>query len=146
MLLTKFRPYEALPSLVDQFFSRFWDEDFRSSNGNFTMPAVNISETDDQFTVELAAPGLNKNDFKITVDNGYLTIEATQEQKSDETSSNGQFRRMEFNYRNFKRTFTLPEEVNADKIASRYENGVLRLELPKKDEAKPRPVREIKVS
>jgi HSP20 family protein len=127
---------------MDRFFKRFWDDDMGwSQKGSF--PAVNIAEDENQFTVELAAPGLDKKDLKVTVDHNVLTIEASKEQKTEEKNDN--YRRVEFNYSNFKRSFTLPDEVNADKIASKYENGVIHIDLPKRDEAKPRPIREVKV-
>ena len=130
--------------MIDRFMHRFWNDDVMRWNSNRTFPAVNISEDDDAFHVDLAAPGLEKKDFKVSVDNGYLTIAASKEQKHEE--SNGNYKRVEFNYKDFRRTFTLPDEISQEAITSKYENGVLMLTLPKKDEAKPRPVKQIAVN
>ena len=98
---------------------------------------MNIHETNEGFHLELNAPGRNKEDFKVNVENGLLTIsyekKESQEQKEYKTI------RREFNYRSFKRSFTIDEKINADGIQARYENGVLKLYLPKKEEIKVSP-------
>ncbi len=109
-----------------------------------TVPAVNISETDDSYRLDVAAPGLKKEDFKISIENDILTISA--EKKSETSEKNEKFTRKEYSYSSFLRSFTLPELVNSEGIHASYENGIMSLVLPKKEEAKAKAPREIKVS
>jgi HSP20 family protein len=127
-------------NLMENFFNdNFLTREFSSS-----VPAVNVSENHDQFSVELSAPGFNKEDFKIEADNKMLTISGEHKtEKEDKTKS---FTRREFNYGSFRRTFTLPETVNDEKIDAKYENGILKITLPKKEEAKAKPIKEIRIS
>ena len=111
---------------------------------------VNISEDADGFLIELAAPGLTKEDLKVDVDKNLLTIKAekaTEETKNEDkdNKNNSKYTRREFNFTSFKRSFTLPESVAKDKVSASYENGILKVSVPKKDEAKPQPAREIAV-
>lgn len=143
MSLVKWRKndwFPSIPSMVDSFFG---DDFFNTWREPLNMPAVNVKETDKTFNLEVAAPGLQKDDFKIEVDKGLLTISVEKEESKEEKDD--QFTRREFSYRSFKRSFWLPEEVSAEKIAARYEGGVLTVELPKaKITAKP--VKTIKVA
>lgn len=141
-MLTRYRTWSPVSRKFDRYLNRFWDDD--SGPDCQCHPAVNISEDENAFHIDVAAPGLDKKDFNVTVDNDTLTIEASKETKSEE--SKGKMKRKEFSYTNFKRMFTLPENVERDKIASSYVNGVLNIELPKTEESKPKPVKEIKVS
>ena len=109
-----------------------------------TVPAVNIVETDENYKLELAAPGMKKEDFKISIDNDILTIST--ERKTESTEKTEKYTRKEFSYGSFLRSFTLPEIVNMESINAGYENGIMTLVLPKKEEAKPKAPREIKVS
>jgi HSP20 family protein len=114
------------------------------NTGN-SMPAVNIKETSESFFVEMAAPGMEKKDFKIQLDGSDLTISSERQNESDGSAWEN-YNRKEFSYQSFYRTFHLPKEVvNADKIQAKYENGLLRLEIPKRDEAKQRPPRFIQI-
>src|SRR5438034_9742490 len=131
------KPGRLFPSVFDDFFKP-WNEWFDSSgllNKVLLVPAVNIAENNNDYKVTVAAPGLKKNDFKINVDGNLLTISAeteeTKEEKDDE-----RYTRKEYNYSSFSRSFTLPEEVNREKIDASYEDGVLKLTLPKKEEVK----------
>jgi len=139
-------------------FSRFWDEDdiFNRSlmnwglsnfaEANSTMPAVNIRETDNAYEVQMAAPGMRKEDFKIELDNNILTISS---EKTEERQEDGKekYSRKEFNYESFQRSFNLPKEVvDEDKIEARYKDGVLHLTIPKREKAKQRPAKKIEVS
>jgi HSP20 family protein len=137
---------ELLPSIWDDFFNRDvfnWGNNF-ANTGN-SMPAVNIRETPDAFVVEMAAPGMEKKDFKIELDGNQLTISSEkQEQWENEKET---YNRKEFSYQSFYRTFHLPKEVvDADKIKAKYDNGILRLEVPKREEAKQKPARLIDIS
>ena len=126
---------ERMPSVFDDFFKP-WNEWFDGGLWGKTMniPAVNIKEHKDGFIVSLAAPGLKKEDFKIDVDGNMLTISSEKEETKDEKDT--RFTRKEYNYSSFSRSFTLPEEINKEKIVAKYENGLLKLSLPRKEEAK----------
>ncbi len=137
--------FPSVPSFFDDFFTR---DVFDWSNANnaygSSLPAVNIKEDDDNYEIEVAAPGLNKDDFKLSLENDVLTISSEKETNS-ETNEND-YKRREFRYSSFKRSFSLPEnKVNGDKVNAKYTDGVLRITLPKKEEAKPKPVRTIKI-
>jgi HSP20 family protein len=134
----------AFPSFIGNFFNDFLNDDFVNGNIVKSVPAVNISETANDFLVELAAPGLTKDDFKIEVENGTLSISGGKQQEKNENT--GKFTRREFSYSSFQRSFTMPENVNGENISANYVNGVLTLVLPKKEEAKQKGAREIKVS
>jgi HSP20 family protein len=127
---------ERLPYIFDDFF-RPWNDILRPNEGwerLMTVPTVNITENKDYYNLSLAAPGLKKNDFNIDVDGNILTVSTEKEQSKEE--KNEQFTRREFSYSSFSRSFTLPNEVNKEKIEAAYEDGVLKLTLPKKEEAK----------
>jgi HSP20 family protein len=98
------------------------------------LPAVNVKETDKTYEINLAAPGLEKTDFKIDLNGNMITISAEKE-KTEEEKEDG-FTRKEYNFNSFSRSFTLPEDTVADKIDANYVNGELRLSLPKKEGAK----------
>lgn len=131
-----------------------WFEDFPSGefpsifpsnfNTGITLPKVNIKEDADAFMVEMAVPGLKKTDFDINIEDSILVISAELQEK-EENNDNGYTRR-EFGYSSFKRTFTLPETVNESKINASYNEGILQVHLPKKEEAKQKPPRTIKIS
>ncbi len=118
----------------DEIFNSFpstWGKDFQS---NYTVVPVNIHETTDGYHVELQAPGRSKEDFKVNVENSVLTI--SYEKKEETAQPELKTVRREFSYQGFKRSFSLDEKVNADGILAKYENGVLKLFLPKKEEVK----------
>lgn len=139
--------YSAIPSLIDRLFSKDW-LDWDSSNysaTSTTVPAVNVKETENEYMIEVAAPGMNKNDFHVHLDNNELTISS--EKKVEKNDEKENYKRREFSYQSFQRTFTLPENlVNSEKIAAKYNDGILSLVVPKKEEAKPKPAREIKIA
>ena len=120
------------PSLFNDFLKP-WNEWFDDSRVN-SMPAVNITENSNHYIVSLAAPGLKKDDFKIDVDGNMLTISAEKEEKKEEKDE--KITRKEYSYSSFSRTFTLPEDVKQDAIDARYEEGVLNIRLPRKEDAK----------
>jgi HSP20 family protein len=127
---------ERLPSIFDDFF-RPWNDIFRNNESwerMMTIPAVNITENKDSYSLSLAVPGLKKSDFKIDVEGNILTISSKKEESNEERDE--QFTRHEYSYSTFSRSFTLPNEVNKEKIDAAYEEGVLTLTLPKRDEAK----------
>ena len=131
-----------LPTLVNDF----WGEDlFPNFEQNWSLtPAVNIIEGNQEFLVEVAAPGLNKDDFKVNVEKNILEISAV---KKEETETKVQkYLRKEFSYSEFRRTFSLPSYVDAENIKASHKDGVLTVEIPKKDEAKINPRKQISVS
>jgi HSP20 family protein len=119
-----------------------FDELFNSLPSNFatvnsTVAPVNIAEDEQGFTLELNVPGRDKEDFKLNVENGLLTI--SYEKKEEAEKKAQKFVRKEFTYSSFKRSFTLDEKINAEAIGAKYENGILRITLPKKEEVKNAP-------
>jgi HSP20 family protein len=144
MTLVKFRNKDLFPTLFREFFDR---DLFDASNTGFndsTMPAVNIKESKDTFEVEVAAPGMKKDEFKIELDNNILVISSEKEDRKEETKE-GQFTRQEFSYQSFKRSFTLPTTIEEKEIKASYKDGILNIALPKKEEAKEKPKRMIKI-
>lgn len=137
----------SLPSLMDDFLGRDMEELFGFGNlaSKRTSPAVNIKEGKDNFSIEVAAPGMKKEDFSIEVENNVLTISSETENKLDEKDSDGKYTRKEFSYRSFRRSFTLPESAETEKISASYVDGVLDISIPKKEEAKEKPSRRIEV-
>lgn len=124
------------PSLFDDFFKP-WNEWFDSPTlfeRMKTMPAVNVKENPDDYTVSLAAPGLKKEDFKIDMEGNMLTISCEKEAQEEEKDE--KYTRKEYNYFSFSRSFTLPDDVKQDAIDARYEDGVLNIRLPRLEEAK----------
>jgi len=139
-----------IPGFQRRFFDDvFGRELFNWENNNFsttstTLPSVNIKETSDNYEVEVAAPGLDKNDFKVSLDGSLLTISS--EKENQQVSEEENFTRREFSYQSFQRSFELPKNVvDEDKISARYENGLLYLSIPKKEEAKQKPPRLIEI-
>lgn len=143
MTLVKFRNREMFPTMFREFFDRDF---FDASNMGFsdsTMPIVNIKRGKDDFVLEVAAPGMTKDDFKIEIDSNILVISSEKEdlkQGNDE-----QFTRKEFSYQSFKRSFTLPSTIAEKDIKASYKDGVLNIVLPKKEEAKEKSKRMIKI-
>jgi HSP20 family protein len=109
-----------------------------------SLPKVNIKETKDDYFVEMAVPGMKKDDFNIDLDNKVLSISTEHKEETENTQEN--YTRREFGYSSFKRTFTLPESVDDNKIKATYTDGILTIQLPKREEAKEKPARTIKIS
>ena len=121
----------------------FWMRKSESYANNSSVPAVNIAEMKDNFRVEVAAPGLEKEDFKVELNKRVLTISADKKVEEGEETETYKFK--EFNFSNFKRSFKIPLTVEGDKIKAEYLNGILSVFLPKKEEAKDKPAREINI-
>lgn len=134
------------PSFIDRFFEgdAFDRTNKTFSDTNTTLPSVNIKENDEEFEVEVAAPGLEKKDFNIEIKNNMLTISS--EKKSESKQKEGeQYTRQEFSYQSFCRSFTLPNSVDIEKIEAKYIDGILNILIPKKEEAKPKPAKKITI-
>lgn len=137
------------PSLFDDFFTRdlldWSNSNWRTSGA--TLPAVNVKETNDDFQIEVAAPGMKRDDFKVELDNNLLVISSQKEESHEQKDEHGNYTRREFSYQAFQRSFALPEnKVYGDKIAARYVDGILRITVPKREEAKVKPTRQIAVN
>ncbi len=139
-----------LPSLRRSFrpfyMPNLFDDDFFPvlSNRSSSMPAVNIREDEKNYVLELAIPGIDKKDLKIDVNEDVLTISS--ETKNETEESRDGYKRKEFSYTSFCRSFYIPENVNRDKIDANYKDGVLSVELPKQEEEKNKITRQIKIS
>ena len=132
----------ALPSLVGEFFNRDNSEVFEHYH-NRTIPAANILEKQDGFEIHLVAPGLKKENFSINLDENTLTISYKEEEKKEEEDE--KFTRKEFRISSFKRSFNLNQLIDSENISATYVDGILKLSLPKKEEAKPKPERLIEI-
>lgn len=133
------------PSLIENFFGRDMNDFFNQGMSAMSnVPAVNVVEHNDGFRIEVAAPGLKKEDFKLNLNHNNLTISAYQENKTEE-KENEKYTRREFSYSSFQRTFMLPNSVEADQIKAHYTEGVLAIEIPKREDAKVKPPRQIEI-
>ena len=148
MTLLATRTGNLFPRVMNDLMdpTSFFAPDIFDTNWDFSIksPSANISEDEKSYTVELAAPGLNKKDFKVVFDNKILTISAENEEEFNEEQDN--YRRREFSYSSFSRAFQLPVEILEDKIEAVYKDGILRLEIPKKEVRVLKPKKEIRIS
>lgn len=148
-LIRKSDNYPVWSNFFNDFFSNNW-ADWNTNNYaefNSTLPSVNVKETEDYFNVEMAVPGMVKEDFKVELNNSYLTISAEKKSETENKEVKKEhYTRREFSYCNFSRTFSLPDVVENDKIEAKYENGILSVSIPKREEAKPKPVRLIDIA
>ncbi|SDL09581.1 HSP20 family protein [Catalinimonas alkaloidigena] len=145
MNIVKRNPIWPSNTFFDDFLTRdlfSWPGSMHEGN---TVPRVNIRETNDDFEVEMAAPGMRKEDFHVELNNDMLTIYAEVAQAQDEHEEE-RYTRREFSYRSFKRSFYLPNTVEVNKIKAKYRDGILSLVIPKKEEAKTKPPRVISIS
>ena len=140
MRIVKYNNNKVFPSLMNEFFN----DDFRMNviNNNHSVPSVNSIENDNSFEIDLAVPGMKKDDFTIQLNYKFLVI------SSENTNSvdNNSMRLNEFNYSSFQRSFTVPETVELDKIKANYKNGILKVKLPKKKDSITKPNRVIDIS
>jgi|TARA_B100001063_G_C16453097_1_gene399309 HSP20 family protein len=147
MSLIKRNEANWLPSVFDDMFKTDWLGGTTNVNSIGTsIPAVNIQETEESFSVEVAAPGKTKEDFNIELENDVLTISSEDKKENETTEKNGRYTRKEFSYSTFKRAFSLPDSVDSEKISAQYNNGVLEILLPKREEAKVQAKRMIEIS
>lgn len=133
MTLVK-RNYNNWNSLLDDFLGNVANG---HSEKELNVPPVNIQEKDEFFQMDVAAPGLQKQDFKLSVNDGLFTLSF--EKENNHETKVEKMHRQEFSIKSFKRTFTLDEKIDADNISAKYENGILHITLPKKEEVKVQP-------
>lgn len=141
--------FPAIPSFFDDMLTRDWFNlpGMNGGSDGSSVPAVNVKETNDAYELEVAAPGMTKQDFKVELDNNMLVISARKENKHEEQDDQGNYTRREFNYQSFTRTFSLPERlVQGDQISARYNDGILHITVPKTEEAKVKPAKQIEIA
>jgi HSP20 family protein len=152
LLVPKKRNHKTLPGLLEDFMKNesLFDTSLFKFGGNmldfensFVVPEANILETEKEFKVELAAPGLEKKDFQIEIDNNLLKISVEKEERKEEDKEN--YHRREFCYNSFYRSFTLPDNLMVDKINATYTDGVLYIHMPKKEPVVAKATKHIKV-
>lgn len=134
----------SIPSIVDAFFGDDLLLNFFDNSNVGTVPAVNIMENKDEFAIEVAAPGLEKKDFQVDFHNNVLSISCHKEFKDEQKDE--KIMRREFSYTAFKRSFSLPDGADSEKIKANYKEGILRVSIPKREEAKEKPARQISIS
>ena len=139
MLIKRSEAFPAFSNMFGDFFDKAFS-DWTNSNfslTNTTLPATNIKETKDDFIVTMAVPGMDKKDFKIDLNDNLLTMSS--EKKDEKKEDHENYSRREYSYQSFSRSFTLPKNVvNDEKISAKYENGELKITIPKREEAKPK--------
>jgi HSP20 family protein len=143
LIKTNNRPSNSFNGLLDSFLNEgfFPQANFKNAT---KLPSVNIEETDEDFKLSLEVPGFKKDDFKVSLENDRLTISAHREDSKE--SENKNFTRKEFSTTNFSRSFVLGEHlVDGEKISASYDSGILAVQLPKKEEAKPQPAKVIEI-
>ncbi|MBL7138131.1 MAG: Hsp20/alpha crystallin family protein [Bacteroidales bacterium] len=141
MAIIRWHQKNPLADIVSNFF----DSDYADFFGKRAYdPSANIIEKSNGFELEIAAPGLKKEDFNINLENSVLTISSEMEDEKREEGKN--YTRKEFYFGSFSRSFTLPKSVDTDKIKADYNNGILKIDLPKREEAKLETKKEIKIS
>lgn len=127
-----------LPSIFDEFFESNSKSVF---DNKFSSPQINVIEGSNSYEIELAAPGFEKDDFNVEVKDDLLTINATKSEENEEDAKN--YKRREFSYNSFSRSFILPELIDSEKLDAEYKKGILNIFIPKKEEAKEKPARMI---
>lgn len=136
-------PVRNFPDLLEDFFGGS-SMDLAPFRTGANVPSVNIKDQKDNFTIEVAAPGLKKDDFNVELDNGTLIISSEKEDEKEDKDEN--YTRREFSYTSFQRSFDLPDEVKAEEIEAEYNDGVLSIKVPKKEEAKQKERKKIDIS
>ncbi len=140
--------FPAIPSLLDEFINRDWLDSslgtWRTSGS--TLPAVNVQETNDELVIDVAAPGMKREDFKVELDNDVLTISSEQQESQDKKDQHGNYTRREFSYYAFQRSFQLPaNKVKGNEITAKYKDGILHITVPKAEDAKRKQIKQISV-
>jgi HSP20 family protein len=132
-----------MPSL-ENLLSNFFNDDLMTGDNAGYVPKVNITENDNKYSIEVSAPGFEKKDFNVRIEDGVLTVSG--EHTTEKNEENKNFVRREFNHGSFSRSFNLIDLIDEEKVDAKYENGILKLELPKNETVKAQKVRQIKIS
>ena len=139
--------FPSVNTFFDDFVSRdlfdWADKNFTSIGSN--LPSVNLKETDDKLEVDLAAPGMKKEDFKVEIDNNMLIISSEKKEEKEETRKKDNYIRKEFNYQSFYRSFSLPEYIDEDKVEANYKDGILHISIAKKENGKKKELKNIAI-
>ncbi len=143
MTLMKYRPMNQVSPFFNHFVDHFIN-DLSGNNFSTSVPAVNIVETAEGYRLDVAAPGINKENFNIALNNQTLTVSG--ESSSEFDSKDERFAKREFSFGKFERSFKLPETVDTEALTAKYNNGILSVFLPKRQEAKTKPVRTIEIA
>ncbi|WP_269684464.1 Hsp20/alpha crystallin family protein [Flavobacterium lacustre] len=140
-------PLVPVNTFFDDLFTKdvfdWTDRNFSSIGSN--LPSVNLKETDDHLKIELAAPGMKKEDFKVEIDNNTLLISSEKEEEKEETRKKDNYIRKEFNYQSFFRSFSLPEYIDESKIEANYKDGILHIDIAKKEGGKRKTTKKIAI-
>jgi len=139
------KPSTALANVIDEVMNTNF-RDIINAEFSGQRPSVNIFEEDEAFGIELAVPGMHKEDFEIKVEKDQLIIRAKKTKNAESTDTKTKYRRREFNFNSFSRSFHLSDQIDTEKINAKYENGVLKVVLDKKEEAKEKEPRTIEIS
>ncbi|MHB9056401.1 MAG: Hsp20/alpha crystallin family protein [Paludibacteraceae bacterium] len=133
--------------LIDRFFDNdLFDWASKNySTTNTTLPSVNVKENDNEYSIEVAVPGFEKNDFKIEINNDVLTVSSEKQEENETKNDNERYTKREFSYQSFSRSFSLPKTADGEKVAALYDKGILKISVPKKEEAKPKAPRAIEI-
>ena len=142
-MIVRWKNNPEIANFLDNFFRKDLFDDGNTAREGTSMAAVNICETIEAYNIEVAAPGLKREDFNINLENDVLSIACELNCKESEGKK---YSRKEFCYESFKRSFTLPKDVDIEKIGAKYTDGILLITLPKREEAKEKPKREITIS
>lgn len=145
--ISKFGLLPSVNTFFDDFFSRdifdWTDRNFAAIGTN--LPSVNLRESDTKLEIEMAAPGMKKEDFKVEIENNMLVISSEKEEEKEEVSKKEDFVRREFNYQSFYRSFSLPEYADENKIEANYKDGILHVTVAKKESAKKKTAKTIAI-
>jgi len=139
--------YQGASPVLRSIFNDFWgDQCYQPIVRNHNTPLLNIKETESEYEITLAAPGFAKDDFKVSVEEDVLTVSSEKKDEKEESAEKGTYSRKEYSYQSFSRSLTLPQgKVDTQAISATYVNGILTVVLPKKEEAKPQPVKLIDI-
>lgn len=146
MTITKYNRPSTFTNDFDKFFNDFFFTPVRAKQNNAfeNIPAVNISEKDGVFHIELAVPGMKKEDFNIEIHDGVMSISS--ETKEESTSEERNYSKREFNYSSFERRFTLPDNIKEEQVSAKYEDGILKVSVPKADEKEKNTKKQVQIS
>ena len=146
MTLIKRNINNLVPSLWNDLLEKEWPLMPGLATVHGTNAPVNVKENKDKFSLEILTPGYNKEDFKIDLDNNMLSVSVEKKNEGLDAKSEEKYTRKEFSFHSFSKVFTMPESVDTENMNATYNNGVLSIDIPKREEAKAKPIKNIKIS